>query len=817
MLYTCDGVMDCPDRSDESTDICRSSQKNLALGKQTTQSSTELYESEKAVDGYTEGYKLLKSCSATEYEYEPWWAVDLGDSYKIHEVIVYRQEMTDIEYGDANRQGGDVIVGYGSGRDIVGDKCGTRIFHSYGREITCPCGPSIGRNVLVIISGFTDRLRLCEVEVMASELWVINAALRMTAEQSSEYPNAPARLAVDGIKNTNFWFWSCSQTDLEFEPWWRVDLGKNYTVYRVTIANRQDCCSERLASAVVSVGAKSLDVGTVVGAENGTTICGVITYKHIVNSSAIITVTCKSPLIGRYVSIQLVNKTEYLNLCEVELQGIPFIDELPNVALMKPAEQVSISSGGVPSKAVDGNLNSDYEFGSCIHTRLENEPWWRVDLLKDYRVYRVVFINRDDCCVERSNGVVFRVGSSLEIKKNPKCGRPLRMYDLAHTINHIECPVPLIGRYVTAQLEDRIRWMNFCELEVKAEEYIDHEARNVDVNSLPLFEKLSQRRLVGATSIDIPLISVDQCAYECLMTRDISCLSFNYKQKTRICLLLVSSRLGDSGTDLLTDSDYDHYEVLIDGLADSLHNGTSCPEGYFQCDSGECLHNYRVCDIIPQCVDGSDERNCSRAYEKDRVFMPSSPWFKQFHNITTDHYAYEKFLSEYRPSHEYHAVKGEDPPDWIGFKSYSLSPDYGNFDEILKVGKDRISELGHQSRDFILKCSYHGTRCNASDFHTFQDEKYGNCFTFNNNGDRFVRNPGAKDGLLLTLFTEQEEYTAVYGKDSGVRVIIAPADLAPMPQLNGFTITPGSVTSIAIREESVSHLSLVYYIHAYIQ
>ncbi|XP_070539351.1 uncharacterized protein [Ptychodera flava] len=798
MKYTCDGVMDCFDGSDELTAICESGKTNVALGKQTIQSSTGLYESEKAVDGYTEGYHLLKSCSATEDEYEPWWAVDLGDSYKIHEVIVYLQEHNDFNYGEFNKNGGDVIVGYGSGRDVVGDQCGTGISYLLGPKITFKCGPSIGRNVLAIVVGVDDKLLLCEVQVLASELWVINAALKMTAEQSSDYPNAPARLAVDGIKNTNFWFWSCSQTDLEFEPWWRVDLGKNYTVYRVTIANRQDCCGERLSSAAVYVG-RSRD---------SKELCGVITYEHLVNNSAIITVSCKAPLIGRYVSIQLVNQTEYLNLCEVEVYGIPLIEELQNVALLKPADQVSLSGYGVPSNAVDGRPGWHYLWSkSCIHTRLEKDPWWRVDLLKEYRVYRLLFRNRGDCCGERSDGVVFRVGSSLEIKKNPKCGGPLGFDDMAGTpyLNQIDCPVPLIGRYVTVQLEDRIQWMNFCELEVKAEEYEKHETYLSKVSSLSVFEEIRQRRLVGATSIDIPLMSAEQCAYECLTTRDIRCLSFNYEPENRICSLLVSSRLGDSGLDLVNDADYNHYERLVDEVVDSLHNGTSCPEGYFRCNSGECLHNYRVCDIIPQCVDGSDERNCTVSGH-DQDLTPTSPWFEQFYSITTDQIVYETFLSGYRPSHEYHAVKGEDPPDWMGFKSYSLSPDYGNFDEILKVGKDRISKLGHQSRDFILKCSYHGTRCDASDFFTSQDEKYGNCFTFNHKGDRFVKTPGAKDGLLLTLFTEQEEYTAVYGKDSGVRVIIAPADLAPLPQLNGFTIKPGSVTSIAIRENQLTRM-----------
>jgi hypothetical protein len=37
----------------------------------------------------------------------------------------------------------------------------------------------------------------------------------------------------------------------------------------------------------------------------------------------------------------------------------------------------------------------------------------------------------------------------------------------------------------------------------------------------------------------------------------------------------------------------------------------SCPSGYFTCERKSCVPNSRVCDLIDDCGDGSDEKNCT--------------------------------------------------------------------------------------------------------------------------------------------------------------------------------------------------------------
>ncbi|XP_065117506.1 uncharacterized protein [Paramisgurnus dabryanus] len=56
------------------------------------------------------------------------------------------------------------------------------------------------------------------------------------------------------------------------------------------------------------------------------------------------------------------------------------------------------------------------------HTNTETNPWWKVDLLKVYKVNRVVITNRDSYYYFRINGAVIRVGNfSEDFYSNPIC------------------------------------------------------------------------------------------------------------------------------------------------------------------------------------------------------------------------------------------------------------------------------------------------------------------------------------------------------------------------------------------------------------
>lgn len=73
--------------------------ENLAFMRPCLQSSTNNFirdkraypRAELAVDGVTEGNLMMEQCSWTLEEDQPWWRVDLGDTYPIHEISIFNR------------------------------------------------------------------------------------------------------------------------------------------------------------------------------------------------------------------------------------------------------------------------------------------------------------------------------------------------------------------------------------------------------------------------------------------------------------------------------------------------------------------------------------------------------------------------------------------------------------------------------------------------------------------------------------------------------------------------------------------------------
>ncbi|MEE6525392.1 hypothetical protein FKM82_025349 [Ascaphus truei] len=82
-----------------------------------------------------------------------------------------------------------------------------------------------------------------------------NLATSGKASQSSNYtPFATADKAIDGNKNGVFSTQTCTHTNNDKGPWWKLDLKQSYKIDTIVITNRQDCCPERLKGAEVRVG-----------------------------------------------------------------------------------------------------------------------------------------------------------------------------------------------------------------------------------------------------------------------------------------------------------------------------------------------------------------------------------------------------------------------------------------------------------------------------------------------------------------------------------------------------------------------------------
>ncbi|XP_077345132.1 fucolectin-1-like [Lithobates pipiens] len=151
-----------------------------------------------------------------------------------------------------------------------------------------------------------------------------NVALKGRATQSSVFYNfdigylSLAINAIDGNLNSNFGFGSCSSTNNDESAWWRVDLHEPHIISHVTITNRGDCCGEWVNGGLLLIGNSLQNNG------NNNPMCAEISGM---SNGSTQTFQCKG-ILGQYVNIILPHKSQYLQLCEVQIFGIP-LSQLP--------------------------------------------------------------------------------------------------------------------------------------------------------------------------------------------------------------------------------------------------------------------------------------------------------------------------------------------------------------------------------------------------------------------------------------------------------------------------------------------------------
>ncbi|XP_033125777.1 fucolectin-like isoform X2 [Anneissia japonica] len=134
------------------------------------------------------------------------------------------------------------------------------------------------------------------------------------------------------------------------------------------------------------------------------------------------------------------------------------------------ATQSSVGWDGVAERAVDGRKSGTYGDGTCTHTQNQANNWWMVDLGKTFKVKYVRLYNRQDCCRERLNGAIIRVGNNPNgMLTNPHCGGVVNNAETsASQVISRQCSPQLTGRYVSVSLTSN--FLTLCEVEVWGEE-----------------------------------------------------------------------------------------------------------------------------------------------------------------------------------------------------------------------------------------------------------------------------------------------------------------------------------------------------------
>uniref|UniRef100_A0A3B4T626 F5/8 type C domain-containing protein n=1 Tax=Seriola dumerili TaxID=41447 RepID=A0A3B4T626_SERDU len=289
--------------------------QNVALRGRATQSkrlegSQDAYGAAyNAIDGNRESALLSGSCSHTASQTNPWWRVDLLESYIVTSVIITnrgdccaeRINGAEIRIGNSVQYNGVTNPLFGIINQIPAGKS-FRMF--FARRVE-------GRYVTVVLPGVDKTLTLCEVEVYGYRSPTgENLAIQGKATQSSLYSTGIAYNAIDGNRGTNWDQASCTHTNYNLNAWWRVDLGKTFKVFSVTITNR-DTYPQRLNGAEIRIGNSISNFG------NDNPKCATISSMP---ASFTQTFECKG-MDGRYVNIVVPGRSEYLTLCEVEVYG----------------------------------------------------------------------------------------------------------------------------------------------------------------------------------------------------------------------------------------------------------------------------------------------------------------------------------------------------------------------------------------------------------------------------------------------------------------------------------------------------------------
>uniref|UniRef100_A0A8C9ZK72 Fucolectin tachylectin-4 pentraxin-1 domain-containing protein n=1 Tax=Sander lucioperca TaxID=283035 RepID=A0A8C9ZK72_SANLU len=203
--------------------------------------------------------------------------------------------------------------------------------------------------------------------------------------QSSLYEEEVPERAIDGNRASNLGQGSCSVTNNNFKPWWRLDLLKPYQINTVTITNRGDCCPERINVAEIRIGNSLNDNG------NDNPRCAVISFMAAGTSQ---TFVCNG-MEGRYVNIVIPGRREFLTLCEVEVTGQALVTFKVQSNILTAYSiiarggnviQSSLYEKVVPERAIDENCANNLGEGSCSVTNNDFKPWWRLDLLKTYQI-----------------------------------------------------------------------------------------------------------------------------------------------------------------------------------------------------------------------------------------------------------------------------------------------------------------------------------------------------------------------------------------------------------------------------------------------
>jgi hypothetical protein len=265
--------------------------------------------------------------------------------------------------------------------------------------------------------------------------------------QSSEGFNGQPQRAIDGNPNAAYQQNSCTHTNQEINPWWKIDLGSPHFIESVYVWNRGDCCGARLQSLIAQTSNDDTRWETFDKLKEDPQNGGI--YALL------------GPATGRFVRLALEKNTaDFLTLCEVEIFGNRL--DAPLISRDKVVSQSSTGFNGPANLANDAKYSQVYNHGTCTHTDSEVNPWWEIDLGKKHSVDSVKVWNRADCCGDRLSSLIVQTSDD-----GKQWGEAKALGQQATNGEVYAIEVNSSGRFVRLTLsKPTAEFLTLCEVEV---------------------------------------------------------------------------------------------------------------------------------------------------------------------------------------------------------------------------------------------------------------------------------------------------------------------------------------------------------------
>ncbi|XP_022095017.1 uncharacterized protein LOC110981618 [Acanthaster planci] len=305
-------------------------------------------------------------------------------------------------------------------------------------------------SVSIIRSGADAIVQLTEVMVEEGTTKLKDAlptALNLAARPSSQISSFTdqsgiwdADRAVDGVLQYVSPY--CSRTNVEQNPWWKIDLTSFHCISKIAIRNIDDLEQTtrlNLEHAVARAGLSATSTGNA--------MCGspVTQYQALINDW--IEFVCDPSRLARYVSINIPGEAALI-LCEVIVLQCDLQPQALNMT-EKPTNQSSTINGQDAGRAFDGLPEEPF----CSVTDNEENPWWRVDLESSYCLGIIQVRNTGSPTEPNLQDAVVRAGLNEVHTNNIMCGTPVTS-DQSVINDWIEfaCDPPVLARYVSVDI-----------------------------------------------------------------------------------------------------------------------------------------------------------------------------------------------------------------------------------------------------------------------------------------------------------------------------------------------------------------------------